>query len=76
MSKHIETRSRIKDIPDIGQFNNLLNRSTISNEDKTIMYLHYIEDKDFLFIADELGYSESWIKKKHRKILKKLGKIL
>lgn len=76
MSKHIETRRLIKEIPEIGKFNELLNRSTLSEEDKTIMYLHYIEDKDFNYIADKLGYSENWIKKKHCKMLNKLSKLI
>ena len=76
MSEHIETRRYVQNIPEIGEFNKLLNQLTISSEDKTLMYLHYIEEKDFAYIADTLGYSESWIKKKHKKILRKLSKVI
>ena len=44
-------------------------------EDKTIMILHYLKDKDFRYIADELGYSESTIKYRHKKAIKKLSKL-
>ena len=76
MSKHIETRHKIKDIADISSFNDLLNKSTLSDEDKLFLQLHYIQGKDFRFIGDMLGYSESTIKKRHQRILAKLSRLL
>lgn len=75
-SEHIETRKKIEDIPSVSTFDNLLDSSTLSEEDKHIMRLHYIEDRDFSYIGEELGYSESWLKKRHRKMLKKLRKLI
>lgn len=71
--KHIQTRKQLQQIPDILTFNDLLNRSTLSNEDKQILSLHYLDDKDFRYVADLLGYSESTIKKRHAKALEKLN---
>ena len=65
-----------KDIPLVETFEALLNKSMISDEEKELMRLHYIQKKDFRFIGDTLGYSEASIKAKHRKILKKLNKLL
>ena len=76
MSEHIETRKKLKGIADISSFTDLLNKSTISDEDKLLLELHYIQGKDFRYIGDMLGYSESTIKKRHRKILKKLSRLL
>lgn len=76
MSKHIETRNKIKGIADISSFTDLLNKSTISDDDKLLLRLHYLQGKDFRYIGDMLGYSESTIKQRHRRILKKLSKIL
>ena len=76
MSEHIETRKKIKDIADISSFNSLLNATTLSDTDKKLLQLHYIQGKDFRYIGDMLGYSESTIKKKHRKILRKISKVL
>lgn len=70
------TQHNLKEIPDIKTFEELIEQLTISEEDKTLMRLHYIEDKNFAYIADVLGYSESWVKRKHLRILKKLDKIL
>lgn len=52
------------------------NKRMFSDEEKELMRLHYIQKKDFRFIGDTLGYSEASIKAKHRKILKKLNKLL
>jgi len=76
MSKHIETRSKIKDIASISSFQSLLNNSTLSDDDKTLLQLHYLDHKDFRYIGDMLGYSESTIKRRHKKALIKLSKLL
>lgn len=75
-TEHIKTRQRVKDIATIKDFNDLLGRSTLSEEDKAIMQLHYLKEKDFRYIGDVLGYSESTIKYRHKKALKKISRIL
>lgn len=76
MTEHIETRTKLKEIVEIQTFSDLLDRCILSEEDRRIMELHYLQDKDLRYIADLLGYSEGTIKKRHRKILKKLKQIL
>ena len=76
MSEHIDTRKKLKGIASVSSFYSLINSATLSQTDKQLLILHYIDGKDFRFIGDTLGYSESTIKKKHRKILAKLSKVL
>ena len=76
MSTHLETRKKLKDIPDLARFDDLLESSTLTEELKTILRLHYLKEKDFKYIGDILGYAESTIKKKHAKALSKLSKLL
>ena len=76
MSKHIETRKQVKEIADISSFNSLINSTTLSDTDKQILVLHYIDDKDFKYIGDMLGFSESTIKRRHKKALQKISKML
>lgn len=76
MSEHIETRKKLKGIADISSFTSLINQATLSDTDKSILFLHYIDEKDFRYIGDMLGYSESTIKKRHKRILAKLSKLL
>ena len=76
MSEHIETRRKIKGIASVSSFYSLIDNTVLTSTEKQILILHYIDGKDFRFIGDTLGYSESTIKKKHRKILAKLSKVL
>ncbi len=76
MSDHIDTRNKIKSIPKVSTLIELLDSCTLSDEDKEIIKLHYIQNKNLGYIADIMGYSESAIKKKHKRILNKISKIL
>jgi RNA polymerase sigma factor (sigma-70 family) len=76
MSKHIETRRKVKEIADISSFTALINQTTLSDTDKQILVLHYIDEKDFRYIGDMLGFSEATIKRRHIKALKKISKIV
>lgn len=76
MSKHIETRQKLKGIADISSFTSLIDSALISDTDKSILMLHYVQEKDFRYIGDMLGYSESTIKRRHKKALIKISKLL
>ena len=76
MSEHIETKKRLKEIPNISTFDGLLDQSTLDDIDKTILRLHYLKHRDFRFIGEVLGFAEVTIKKRHRKALSKLTKLL
>ena len=75
MSEHIETRRKLKEIASVSSFTSLVDSATLSHTDKQILVLHYIHEKDFRYIGDTLGYSESTIKKRHKKALKKLSQL-
>lgn len=74
--KDLSTRKKMKDVGNFSTLQELLNNSTLSELDKKIVIMHYVEEKNFGYIGDELGYSESGIKKRHKRILKKLGQLL
>lgn len=75
MSEHLETRKKLKEIPELCKFEDLLSRSTLSPEDKQILRLHYLERRNFSYIADSLGYATITIKRKHSRALSKLTKL-
>ena len=75
-SEHIKIRHKIQDIAEITSFNELLDACILTDEDKELMRMHYLQGKDFRYIGDMLGFAESTIKKRHRKILQKLNRIL
>lgn len=76
MTEHIDTRKKIQSIADVSSFTSLIDQTTLSDEDKHILILHYLHGKDFCFIGDTLGYSESTIKRRHKKALQKISKML
>lgn len=73
--ENLITRRKIKDIPKLQTFEELLNSSTLSDTDKTIMRLHYLKEQDFRCIGDFIGLSESAVKSRHRRILNKLARL-
>lgn len=75
MSEHIDTRRKIQDISSVKTFEELLENCILTDEDKMLMRLHYLNGKDFRFIGASLGFSESTIKRRHKKILQKLNKM-
>ena len=75
-SEHIKARNKIKDIASISTFNTLIDSCTLSEEDKELLRMHYLQGKDFRYIGDMLGFSESTIKKRHKKALQKLNKMI
>lgn len=76
MTAHIETRKKLKAIPLVADFEHILSLCTLSDEDKEILRLHYLHEKDFRFIGDKMGYSERTIKSRHKRALKKLSNAL
>lgn len=76
MSRHIETRRKLQEVPLVAEFEAILNLCTLSDEDKNILRMHYIQKKDFRYIADSLGYSEKTIKQRHKDALRKISYAL
>ena len=76
MSAHIDTRRNLRQIELVQDFESLLSLCTLSDADKESLRLHYIQQKDFRYSGDMLGYSEASIKKRHKEALRKISKAL
>lgn len=76
MTQHVQTRAKLKETLEVTTFIDLINRCMLTPDERELMRLHYIEDKDFRYVGDRLGFAEVTIKEKHRKILKKIDKLL
>lgn len=74
--KNALTKKKLKQINSVKDFENMLENLMASEEDKTIIVMHYKEGKSLGYIADALGMSESSIKNRHRKLLIKIGDII
>lgn len=76
MTEHIKTRHKVKDIDTPTDFESILSSVILSDVDKQIMRMHYLNGKSLMDIAGRLGYSESAVKKRHKKALRKIAKII
>ena len=76
MSDHIETRRKLRNVPLVTDFESILSACTLTDEDKDILRMHYLDGHDLSYIADMLGYSERTIKSRHKQALKKIAKAL
>ena len=73
--KKADAKCKLKQIINVNDFNELLDIAMISDEERKILWMIYKEKKSLSYIADNLGMSESSIKKKHSKLLMKIGKL-
>lgn len=69
------TRNKIKRISSVKDFEDLLSQTMLSEEEKQILRMHYHEKKPLSVIADSLGMAEVTVKKKHSRILLKIGNM-
>lgn len=76
MSTHTDTRKRLKKIELVSDFEAVLSLCTLSDEDKDILRMHYIQQKDFRYIGDMLGFAERTIKDRHREAIRKISHAL
>lgn len=76
VSQHIETRRKLQDVALVADFEHILSLCTLSEEDKEILRMHYIQHKDFRLIGDTLGYAEKTIKERHKAALRKIAHAL
>ena len=74
--ENAKVRKRLKEIESVKDFEDLLSRTMLSEEDKTILTLIYKEQKPLSYVADVLGLSEFTVKHKHHKLLMKIGRII
>lgn len=76
MTNHIKTKHKIQSIGSKMKFNELMDELILSDTEKQLMQMFYVEKKDMNYIADTLGYSKQGIIKMHRRILKRIEDLL
>ncbi len=69
------TRDKIKNIPTIKDFDDLLSQTMLNDDDIKIMEMIYKDRLPRGVIADKLCMSESTVKRKHKRILVKMSKM-
>lgn len=74
MTDHIRMKHKLKE--DIKTFADIMNSPYVSDEEKQLLNLIYIDRKDYRLIGDTLGMSESTVKKRHKDLVNKIAKII
>lgn len=73
---HRRAKNKVKSINKRSTFNSILEDSMLSETEKELMKMYYIDQKSLDFIADELGYSKAGILKMHKRALKKIENLI
>lgn len=74
MTDHISLKHRIENMRK-SEIRALLDDVVLSEDERSIMELIYIEKKPLGYVADVMGYSESGIKKIHCRIIKRINNL-
>lgn len=75
-SEHIETGRKLKQIAARLEFEEILDRCALSEEEKKIVWMHYLEKLDFNSIAKDMKMAESTARKWNRDAVAKISRIL
>ncbi len=67
-----QTRYRLKNISSIPEYNALMSQIKLTDIERRVCDLHYLNGMSMMQIGDQLHYSESGIKHIHRRVLKKV----
>ena len=76
MSSHLDIKHKVKQIKRRSTFNEIIEDCMLSEKEKQMLKLYYLENKTLDYIADELGYSKAGIIKMHKRSLQKLETLL
>lgn len=74
MTEHVKIKRKLKE--DIKTFDDMMRCKYLSEEEKQLAMMIYIDRKDYRLIGDTIGISESTVKKRHKDLIKKISKIL
>lgn len=66
-----KARQRLKDIPTFKEYEEETRKVKLTDEEFYILDMIFVKGYNYCLIADRLGYSESSIKNKVKRILKK-----
>lgn len=75
MTEHIRTKHKIRMLTRT-ELEKLLKAALLSENERRIIIMHYIEHKSLGYIADMLGYSYSAAKENHKNALKTISYLL
>lgn len=76
MTDHMKARAYLQSIGKASELREILGEYVLSDEDRLIMDMIYIQKKPLDYVADMLGFSVSCVKKRHHKILCRISNYI
>lgn len=76
MTDHMRVKAYLQSIGKTSELRAILESYILSDEDRLIMEMLYIERKPMDYVADVLGFSVSCVKKRHHRILSRMSNYL
>lgn len=70
--ENLKVRNKLKSVSTYKTFYQILDGVILSDEERKIVEMFYLENKSFDYIASELGMSRITVARRHKKILSKL----
>lgn len=74
--KRLEIRRKLREISVKQDMLDLLDKVLLSEREREVIIMFYIDKKQMMDIADDIGVSEPTILKDHAKALDKIGKVI
>ena len=75
-AKLLEARRKLEDIPSKAEYCIIVNRAKLTDVERQVVDMKYLNGKSLIFIGEEIGYSENTVKKLHHRALRKLAKLI
>lgn len=74
--ERLETKRKLKSISTKQEITDIFDKVVLSERERQVMNMLYINKQQMVDIADELGVSEPTVLKDHARCLDKIGAIL
>lgn len=71
-----QTRQQLEDIPSVERYLSLMERAKLTEIERKVCDMKYLQGWRLIDIGEELGYSERQIKRVHQRALRKLTALI
>lgn len=76
MTEHVATKHKLRDTPLKSDLAALFERCNLSDTERKLMEMYYLQHKDMRFVADSIGCTEKTAIRWHGKALRKISKMI
>lgn len=70
-----QARRQLIDMPDLERYLEIMSKVKLTDTERQVCDMKYLRGLTLITIGEELGYSESHIKRIHQRVLRKITRI-